>query len=674
MVHLSEIPLFRGDELEDAEKWQQDFLLATAQYSDQAVARLFISKLARGSPASDYVNSLPSKVRGSWLELDQIFQNKWLSMPTADTHAGERWSVFEDHILTEAMIFQSISSPDEDSSPGQRILCWVEDHIRLGQATRGPDEPLIRLTKAHLPFFILAALSLKAELTSFVDFCDAIAQIPREVLEMERVRHQSAGHRDERLLAIERKLEEMSQKMDRYFQGDRNTSVVHENTVIEDANLGHGSTKDNPSAPASDITAQQNNLPTSLNPLTSSNPNATQDAQHVIASYIPSYWRKTVMFLNKIEQIGVAQRAVNNLILQVKNEHEFKELGDPQAAGAWAVLAIHSELVPFSKKRKNKVEQAMLVNCPSQLSQDERTNNARLKWALTFCYGFKAFSKPQLLQGAIDYWSEISENCLVRCNHFGLIRGYEDRSLEDNSHPGRNGSRGFCGGVFVGRHRNGGIGSHQTTVFMALSAFLAACTGEKKYHDAAILSARCIQAHMLDLKTFLIKDCIFDIQIFDVQGFKEREEDTRVSCFLTGAFLEGLSALALVTWDAQWCDLARNTASAVMDLSDWHTQDGILAPRQTYTPRLFNVQASKGILIRGLHGAYICNASDLLFQAKVRAYINVQYNALRDLARKGDSYSLNWAGPFDEPLVIAQVTAMDVLLAAIAVNDLGFVN
>ncbi|KAG8953914.1 hypothetical protein FRC03_011615 [Tulasnella sp. 419] len=145
MVQLSDLPLFRGDETQDAERWQQDFLIATAKYSDQAVARLFISKLACGSPASDYINKLPHTIRGSWLELGQVFHIKWLSPITRNTNIKDLWSAFEDHVLTEDMIFPN-SSPGEDFGSEKRILCWVEDHIRLGKATGGIDEPLIRHT------------------------------------------------------------------------------------------------------------------------------------------------------------------------------------------------------------------------------------------------------------------------------------------------------------------------------------------------------------------------------------------------------------------------------------------------------------------------------------------------------------------------------------------------
>ncbi|KAG8939613.1 hypothetical protein FRC03_006165 [Tulasnella sp. 419] len=343
MVQLSQVPLFRGDGSQDAEKWQQDFLLATAQFNDQAIARLFISKLARGSPAAEYINTLPSNTRASWLELDSAFQAKWLSGSTPDTNLGNRWDEFESHILTEESIFHGASSMDDGLTFDQRVLIWADDHIRLGKATGGSDESLIRLTKSRLPLFVLTALSMSPPPTSFTDFCDSITQIPPDILEMHRVQHQDHSSREARLSAIEKTLEGISTKIDRLLKGDSNIPV-----------LAHGDSSD-------DRVAQpgHTHIDSPANELRS--PIPSSGIPEAIMVNIPSQWRKPEMNLSKLEQIGVAQRAIDELMRHATNQHDFNGLSDAQTAGAWAVLAIHSQFVPLTKDNKNSAYLPMLL-------------------------------------------------------------------------------------------------------------------------------------------------------------------------------------------------------------------------------------------------------------------------------------------------------------------------
>jgi hypothetical protein len=45
-----------------------------------------------------------------------------------------------------------------------------------------------------------------------------------------------------------------------------------------------------------------------------------------------------------------------------------------------------------------------------------------------------------------------------------------------------------------------------------------------------------------------------------------------------------------------------------------------------------------------------------------------QYNALLDLAKKGDSYSAKWHGPPQDFTTWGQLAALDVLVSAIGAN------
>ncbi|KAG8948082.1 hypothetical protein FRC03_000842 [Tulasnella sp. 419] len=214
MIRLSDIPLFTGDGSQDADKWQQDFLSSTGHYGDEAVARLFISKLAIGSPAHTLVDSLPDPIKTSWFKLERVFRTEWLPSRRVEAPKQDPWEAFEKHVLTEEMIFGGSKNGDSTSSPSGVIVAWVDEHLRLGRNTGGTDDCLVRMTKLLLPVFIRTVISLKPKPETFTDICALIRQTPHDVLEMERTRYYETSRREERLSAMERKLEEITQRID----------------------------------------------------------------------------------------------------------------------------------------------------------------------------------------------------------------------------------------------------------------------------------------------------------------------------------------------------------------------------------------------------------------------------------------------------------------------------
>jgi hypothetical protein len=52
----------------------------------------------------------------------------------------------------------------------------------------------------------------------------------------------------------------------------------------------------------------------------------------------------------------------------------------------------------------------------------------------------------------------------------------------------------------------------------------------------------------------------------------------------------------------------------------------------------------------------------------IHSYVDVQYNALLDLAASGASYGVVWHGPYNGPTSWGQNAALDVLVAAIGAN------
>ncbi|KAG8946141.1 hypothetical protein FRC03_001471, partial [Tulasnella sp. 419] len=209
---------FRGDALQDAEKWKRDFVVATSSLSDEAAARAFLTKIAPDSPASTYIDTLPHNTKTSWLRLERAFRAHWTSTRRSDTSNTKSYDAFEIHVLTKEVVFDLAKRLD-DVSASDGIDIWADDHLRLGRATGWPDEALIRMTRFLIPAFVQAILSLAPKPATFADMCMAVKQLPRGLLELERDRCYENEKKEERLSTIEQKLEAISEKMDKILNG-----------------------------------------------------------------------------------------------------------------------------------------------------------------------------------------------------------------------------------------------------------------------------------------------------------------------------------------------------------------------------------------------------------------------------------------------------------------------
>ncbi|KAG8957023.1 hypothetical protein FRC03_010600 [Tulasnella sp. 419] len=208
------------------------------------------------------------------------------------------------------------------------------------------------------------------------------------------------------------------------------------------------------------------------------------------------------------------------------------------------------------------------------------------------------------------------------------------------------------------------ISSARTVLFMTLSSRLAECTGDGRYKEAAILSAKCIKTWMLDSATTLIKDCLIDARTAEEDG------GAVLSPHLTGIAIEGFSVLGSITGDESWRSLAIDIAIAAMHYHGWHDIEGILVVGSDGDARdKTDTKTFKGLLNRGLLIAYQYNRSNRRLCRLIRSYINVQCNALLDLSRFQNSYGVDWRGPYVGPFFHGQMAAIDTLVAAIGVND-----
>jgi len=104
-------------------------------------------------------------------------------------------------------------------------------------------------------------------------------------------------------------------------------------------------------------------------------------------------------------------------------------------------------------------------------------------------------------------------------------------------------------------------------------------------------------------------------------------------------------------------------ASSVNE-SQWQGSDGII------TEGADNLQNNDGVgfkavFIRSLFEALTRNAENTSLRTLIHSYIDVQYNALLDLAAQDNAYSANWHGPAGPFTTWGQLAALDVLASAI---------
>ncbi|KAG6867344.1 hypothetical protein C0993_004152 [Termitomyces sp. T159_Od127] len=107
--------------------------------------------------------------------------------------------------------------------------------------------------------------------------------------------------------------------------------------------------------------------------------------------------------------------------------------------------------------------------------------------------------------------------------------------------------------------------------------------------------------------------------------------------------------------------------AAAVKSSAWQGSDGIITEGVSTTSDNDGV-GFKAVFIRGLNEAYARNPSNLNLRTLIQSYINVQYNALLDLAANGSTYSSNWHGPPQDFTAWGQLAALDVLTSAISAN------
>ncbi|KAG8918907.1 hypothetical protein FRC02_002048 [Tulasnella sp. 418] len=368
---------------------------------------------------------------------------------------------------------------------------------------------------------------------------------------------------------------------------------------------------------------------------------------------IPSTWRKPTCVKTRDELILLTQQAID-FVMNYGQNFNVKVC---QRRSFNSAIAIRDRLIQ-SQRHKH--------DWPMGESGNEQLYD-HLFYGLLHIYSYYAYQSHHHISNAMWFWcdyaesSDATKNILKQTSTMISVSGGTC-----HFHVDPTGVPSLVGGLFAPNLdvNNVLISSAKTVQLMTLSSYLAEITGDKKYLEIAFLTANCIKRWMIDSTTSLIKDCLVD-----ASSVQERDGSV-LSCHLTGLVIEGFTVLACVARDDEWRSLSIDIARSAMRHDEWHSPIGILTLCSNIAASDdTNVRTLRGLLIRGLMVAYERNRSNEPFCNLVRSYVNVQFNALCELARVQSSYGVDWRGPYVGPHGHGQVAALDTLVAAIAVND-----
>ncbi|KAF5352188.1 hypothetical protein D9758_009254 [Tetrapyrgos nigripes] len=108
-----------------------------------------------------------------------------------------------------------------------------------------------------------------------------------------------------------------------------------------------------------------------------------------------------------------------------------------------------------------------------------------------------------------------------------------------------------------------------------------------------------------------------------------------------------------------------NITVASTKSAPWQGSDGVITEGAT-TDEDTDTVGFKAILIRGLDTVYVRNTANSAFQRLISSYVDVQYNALLDLAATKNIYSPSWTGPPPKQFTSwGQLAALDVVVASL---------
>ncbi|KAH7913098.1 glycoside hydrolase [Hygrophoropsis aurantiaca] len=288
-------------------------------------------------------------------------------------------------------------------------------------------------------------------------------------------------------------------------------------------------------------------------------------------------------------------------------------------------------------------------------------NDDAMWWATAAYYAYRAYGDSNLLDHAIGTWTHVTNYVITPADASAGSISTKNFTIEGSCDGDT-----MVGGVFWRPTIDDtSVNSIATGLYVTLSAFLAAETGNSTYTNAAISSANWIKTTNMNTD-YLALDTV------DAQNCT-RSPSTELFTYNSGKYIEGLSVLADITGDNAWSSLMLNMVAASTKATAWEGSDGIITEGADVTEDN-DVVGFKSVLIRGLNEVWTRNVGNDALRTLIQSYTDVQYNALLDLASTNSSgatwYSPAWEGPGPYSFISwGQLAAIDVLVSAINVNN-----
>ncbi|KZT68825.1 endo-1,6-alpha-mannosidase [Daedalea quercina L-15889] len=368
---------------------------------------------------------------------------------------------------------------------------------------------------------------------------------------------------------------------------------------------------------------------------------------------VPTTWREFSNNRSLSERISIAQAGINVIDAQLDaSTASFSGIGYWQNGNVFSAMANQDYFAKTTVYQSTVVDALNTVYSLYSNADQYGYNDDAMWWATAAYYAYRAYDNTDMLNHAIATWQHVSAYQVTAAQASAGSTPVKNFTLA-----------GTCNNVTMA----GGVFWRPTTddqsinsITTGLSAYLAETTGDTPtYETPAITAAQWIQNQNLNSANIVLDS---------VNGHDcTRSSSSWLFTYNTGKFVEGLAVLSDVSGDSQWKTLMIDVVAAGTKNAPWQGSDGIITEAASDTSN--NDGAGfKAIYIRGLNEAFVRNQDDWDFQVLIHSYIDVQYNALLDLADNNNSYAINWHGPATSYTAWGQLAALDVLVSSISAN------
>ncbi|KZV69472.1 hypothetical protein PENSPDRAFT_753335 [Peniophora sp. CONT] len=386
---------------------------------------------------------------------------------------------------------------------------------------------------------------------------------------------------------------------------------------------------------------------------------------------VPTSWRKPTSALSLTERVSLAQNAGSSLanLINPSNGTNYA-LNTWQSANVLGSIA-QLDYVSGSQNNHDLVRQSIAAfqsSHPAFFDSQVPRNvtSDPLMWGLSAFYGSRAYNDTNLLNTAIFIWSSVQT----------YVVNAQDAA--SGTHPTKNGTFSpsclsnanytSAGAVFWKATTLDDYTSNAETVgaYVALSAHLWEATSNATYLKSAEQSALFMYTYLYSNTAQIIQDT-FDLKACTASQLQWT--------YNQGFLMEGLSILstAPIVTDSTWESLLKILVGSTIPFPAWTspngTNAGVLIEGQVNfgsKAEYSAFQLQKDVFIGALLEIWSRIPSSDPMATFIEAFMNVQFNALQDLASNHNTYSPVWTGP-QLPQIVpwGRLAAMPVLSAAV---------